>query len=196
MFRPSRLSELRLTIRYRSDLLQAARSQHVPLFPLQNFRNIQFLSVLSIGCSPDLYELKLSQNLIAVLHVDKYIEFWGILCSLHELSTFLNSTPADELPGDANYPDRVYAVEHSIATAVAEAASNKDCDRSEISFILLHSALLFIYTNLRQTPVGGSIRITLVARLRSVLEITHTIHLTEYFLQRSYGYFSLAPTRV
>ena len=92
------------------------------------------------------------------------------LRSLHELSMFLNllENENDELPVEACYPDRVYSMEHSILTTLYEGADHKR--NNDIWDVLRHASLLFIYTNLRQTPVGGEIRKSLSGRLRLALQ--------------------------
>lgn len=90
---------------------------------------------------------------------------------LHELGTFLNVAKSDALLCHAAYPDRVYTIEHSILTLLVK-APNRICTPSSISVIriLLTAGLLFIYTNLRQTPVGHGIRRRLATRIKKGLE--------------------------
>ena len=93
-----------------------------------------------------------------------------LLLSLHQLTTFLNSVDDGELPWDACYPDRVYEVEYTIALSLYDdhvIAENDE--KAEVGRLLLQAALLYIYSNLRQTPVGGTIRKTLLWRLRALL---------------------------
>lgn len=91
---------------------------------------------------------------------------------LHELSTFLNlvGKESDDLPVEACYPDRVYTVEHNILTSLYVSQSSPQGQRSNIWDILRHASLLFIYTNLRQTPVGGQIRKSLSNRLQLCMQ--------------------------
>jgi len=80
--------------------------------------------------------------------------------------------PGKELPAEAAYPDRLYTVEHTITTALTKELqyARLGRDNHSIFHTVLHASLLFIYTNLRQTPVGGAIRNALVNRLQNHLE--------------------------
>jgi len=128
------------------------------------------LSQLSDPAHARLYSLPFGENLLSVAVSQEHAEILRTLRSLHELSTFLNlsESETDELPVEACYPDRVYTVEHSILTPLYDSV---DPNRSnDIWNILRHASLLFIYTNLRQTPVGGEIRKSLSGRLRLALQ--------------------------
>jgi hypothetical protein len=90
---------------------------------------------------------------------------------LHELGTFLNIAKSDAMLCNAAYPDRVYTIEHSILTLLVK-APNRSCTPSSIGVIriLLMAGLLFIYTSLRQTPVGHGIRRRLTTQIKKGLE--------------------------
>jgi hypothetical protein len=87
---------------------------------------------------------------------------------LHELSTFLNLLPADgeELPVEAAYPDRVCSVENALLTDLAKQNNEEE---TGIFKVLQNAVLLFVYSNLRQTPVGGMIRKSILGRLTVTL---------------------------
>ncbi|RDW92605.1 hypothetical protein BP5796_01999 [Coleophoma crateriformis] len=152
-----------------ADLCNAARSQTTPRFPLLLFENLLSLSQCSPLKSPKCYELAPGKSLTAAAIAQGHSGALQILQSLHELSVFLNIMGPDQqaLPANAAYPDRVYGVEHRILTQLAHQAP----DSNAVFGPLLHAGLLYIYTNLRQTPVGGEIRQALVARLKTSLMV-------------------------
>ncbi|KAF4637063.1 hypothetical protein G7Y89_g1027 [Cudoniella acicularis] len=110
------------------------------------------------------------------------------LQDLHDLAMFLNHTNGTrkdgELPPSAAYPDRVYTVEHKILTCLAQ-ESNASIDTPEagsgILSLLLHASPLYIYTNLRQTPVGGQIRKSILTRLKTKLQISEIEYLAQIY---------------
>ena len=94
---------------------------------------------------------------------------------LHELSTFLKAVPRDELIWGAAYVDRLYVIEHSILTLLAARNATRvqysnEPSSTQIIRLLLTAGQLFIYTNLRQTPVGHGIRRRLVSRVEQAVE--------------------------
>jgi hypothetical protein len=102
-------------------------------------------------------------------------EILEILERLHELTVFLNvmpSGPGYEFPQEVNYADRVYIVEHRIATALSREPQHESFGGGSDSIFhtILHASQLYVYTNLRQTPVGGTLRKALVTRLKGHLE--------------------------
>jgi len=97
-----------------------------------------------------------------------------ILQDAHELAHFLDTIPPEDISylNEASYPDRVYSIEHHILQLLAQNDIIMDESPARIVTPLLHSLLLYTYTNLRLTPVGGQIRQRLVGRLRMSLEAT------------------------
>jgi hypothetical protein len=150
----------------------------MPRFPLVNF---EFESLLNYypPSARTLSLLRPSASLSRAAAQHRDAELLDQVQRLHELSTFLNVRPPgeDELPTEAAYPDRVYSVEHNLLTALANAAERKD----EIFDVLQNAALLFIYSNLRQTPVGGNIRKSILGRLTSCLERVELLALVEEY---------------
>ncbi|KAN0095202.1 Fungal specific transcription factor domain containing protein [Hyaloscypha variabilis] len=168
-----------------SDLCHASRSSSTPRFPLIHFPNLLPLSTFTPQEFTAIYCLPLPQSLFSLdpakhLHLHLHLSLLSILTQLHQLSTFLNLTPRPEqdLPQEAAYPDRVYLVEHQILTLLANYAipsfslnpDNEALVSESVIEILLRASLLYIYTNLRQTPVGGRLRQALVFELWSCLE--------------------------
>lgn len=99
------------------------------------------------------------------------VNIYELLLSLHELSTFLNLIGNRPLPWDAYYPDRVYEVEYCILLSQFDDSLVTQLDATAgIGQLILHAALLFIYTNLRETPVGERIRRKLLFRLTCALD--------------------------
>jgi len=102
---------------------------------------------------------------------------------LHELGTFLNVTHSDAMLCYASYPDRVYTIEHSILTLL-ERVSMRPCSPVGIGVMktFLIAGLLYIYTNLRQTPVGHGMRRRLATRIKKCHEQnpeSHSLMATE-----------------
>lgn len=123
--------------------------------------------------NPELATITTQKHHIIVSHV---------LISLHQLATFLNSVGDGLLPWDASYPDRVHEIEYSIALSLyGDHVVAENDDKVEIGQLLLQAALLHIYTNLRQTPVGGTIRDTLLSRLRALLSSMDLAHHSRRF---------------
>lgn len=166
----------------RSDLLYSSRSASAPRFPFQRFENAPHLSEFTPTASQSHYYIRFNQHLANITTVKHRIKISQILLSLHELSTFLNMTNVHELPWDAAYPDRVYEVEYYILVSLFDDRVVADLDDEvKIGSILLHSGLLYIYTNLRQTPVGGVIRRRLLSRLKIALDNVEVSSLTKLF---------------
>ena len=120
---------------------------------------------------------------MAIATTKHLIGISSLLLSLHQLSIFLNLANLQSLPWEAAYPDRVYAVEYQFLRALFDdhiIAITKE--QLEIGRILFHGGLLFIYTNLRETPVGGAIRLRLLARLQAALEGADLFRLSPFFL--------------
>lgn len=139
----------------------------MPRFPLEE---IEFEPLLN-HCPPSscpLSFLCLPASLCRAATQQGHTEILDQLQKLHELSTILNLRPVgeDDLPTEAAYPDRVYSIEHTLLTALANEAERK----IGIVDVLQNAALLFIYSHLRQTPVGGEIRQSILGRLTSCLE--------------------------
>lgn len=117
------------------------------------------------------YHLTTDPELATIITQKHRIIVSHLLITLHQLTTFLNSVDDGLLPWNASYPDRVYEIEYSIALSLYDDhVVAEDDDKVEIGQLLLQAALLYIYTNLRQTPVGGTIRDTLLSRLRALLD--------------------------
>ncbi|KAF8866894.1 hypothetical protein BDZ45DRAFT_177597 [Acephala macrosclerotiorum] len=167
-----------------ADLCCAARSQAPPRFPLYQHSGMSKLSDFYPAGSSASSILIENQELTTKALSQGKIEVLEILEDLHGLSTFLNEVgPAsDELPPEAAYSDRVYTVEHRLLTLLADRKSSL-CHASEepIITLLLQAALLYIYTNLRETPVGGAIRRTLATRVQYSLEMMDVSALMVHF---------------
>ena len=87
---------------------------------------------------------------------------------LHELSMFLNLVTDHWVLWNSLYADRVYALEHRISTLLGSSFFNQDSCSAEVEVvnIFLTAGLLFIYTNLRQTPIAHGLRKRLVSRVK------------------------------
>ncbi|KAH8169137.1 hypothetical protein LIA77_11263 [Sarocladium implicatum] len=134
--------------------------------------------------SLDQYRLVTKPAMEVITTFKHQIVLSDLLRALHELTTFLNSTNKRLLPEDASYPDRVYEVEHAIAVSLYDDFIIADNDEHvEIGMLLLQAAYLFIYSNLRETPVGGRIRETLLCRLRVLLSASDLERLSKNFTE-------------
>jgi len=161
---------------HRSDLLYSIRTQTLPRFPFQHLApNTSVPECLSPTHLPRRFTT--SQALLS-LSTAQSINIFAILEALNDLATLLNAYPngvGQELPTSIQYPDRVYVTEHEIVSILYTKSEmpvvNEEATSSRIIVeIFLHACLLYIYTNLRQTPVGGAMRRTLSARLKSCIQ--------------------------
>lgn len=97
-----------------------------------------------------------------------------IICDImrdtYELAHFLDnaSTEDPSLLDRAYFPDRIYIVEHQLLSLIAQA--EPQLSRDSILLPLMHALLLYIYTNIRLTPVDGRIRLTLISRLQKYVQ--------------------------
>jgi hypothetical protein len=91
---------------------------------------------------------------------------------MHELAYFLDMAPLKYIcDAPIDYPDRVYSVEYELLLIQAQIKLQPNEDSSILS-PMANGLFLYIYTNLRLTPVGSQIRRTLVENLKaSLLEI-------------------------
>ncbi|KAL2071899.1 hypothetical protein VTL71DRAFT_13134 [Oculimacula yallundae] len=155
-----------------ADLCGASRTQTVPMFPLVDFPNMPPLSTFSQPSCARLYILNLNESLLAKASIQEHVKMISTFQKLHELSTFLNlaGKETEDLPIAACYPDRVYSVEDNLVTALAISRENVSTQHNDIWDVFRHVSLLYIYTNLRQTPVGGRIRESLSNRLRICMQ--------------------------
>ena len=80
-------------------------------------------------------------------------------------------------------------MEHSLLTDIAK---QRDGEEVGIFEVLQNAALLFIYSNLRQTPVGGMIRKSILGRLTVALEAVELSTLVEGFPAEMLWVFFLA----
>ncbi|KAK0109449.1 hypothetical protein ONS95_002142 [Cadophora gregata] len=156
-----------------TDLLYATSWQSTPRFPYIDFSHLPPLSTFlpSSISSPILtFNNCLIHNLIQTGNGT----LLPILQDAHELTHFLDIIPPKDITylNEASYPDRVYSIEHHILELLAQNDIVMDDSPARIVTPLLHSLLLYTYTNLRLTPTGGQIRRTLVGRLRASLEAT------------------------
>lgn len=132
------------------------------------------LSVFSTQTSSGLYQLSLNQLLTDAAILSNRTEVLEVLSDLNRLATFLNASDKDELPFEAAYPDHLYIVENKVLCLLSEeeqkVINNAYHHRQkDIIELLLQVSLLYIYTNLRQTPMGGKLRRNLVWRMKDFL---------------------------
>lgn len=156
-----------------TDLLYATSWQSTPRFPYIDFSHLPPLSTYLPATSPKPI-LTFSNCLIHNLIQTGNGTLLPILQDAHELTHFLDVIQSKDISylNDASYPDRVYSIEHHILELLAQNDIIMDDSPARIITPLLHSLLLYTYTNLRLTPDGGQIRRTLVGRLRMSLEAT------------------------
>lgn len=155
----------------RSDLLASSRSAAAPRFPFHQAETFLPLFEFTADAFKNDYRIHLNPSLATIHTIKRQTGVSRLLGSLHNLSTFLNSVGSQELPWDAAYPDRVYEVEYQLlASLFDDEITAENLSQRQIGTVLFHSMLLFIYTNLRETPVGGAIRMRLLKRLKIVVE--------------------------
>ncbi|KAF2160338.1 hypothetical protein M409DRAFT_29188 [Zasmidium cellare ATCC 36951] len=161
-----------------SDVLYSSRALTQPMLPFY----VPILPPLQDMDTPFLpYSVTDEcQDKLAMRLVDtneKAVELETLLSRLNELSIYLNHSGRDRmLPFEVAYPDRVYVLERAVVemllrySAPAVDLDGRSADTNRILLMLLHACLLFIYTNLRQTPIGSGIRQDLVDRLSSAID--------------------------
>lgn len=133
------------------------------------------LSTFSSENSAHLYNIDFGLVLTDSTLLSNRTDILEVLRDLHQLATFLNVSGETELPFEAAYPDRLYSVEHRVLCLLneEELAVNTGYDVHGIISILLRVSLVYIYTNLRQTPIGGKLRQRLVEQLQLFLEFSN-----------------------
>lgn len=156
-------------------MLLAARTQVAPRFPLQPLEPQESITEFIPPAIANSTTLEHGETLLSEAMFFDRREILEILERLHELTVFLNvmpSGPGYEFPQQVNYADRVYIVEHMIATALSREPQHESFGGGPDSIFhtILHACQLYVYTNLRQTPVGGTLRKALVTRLKAHLE--------------------------
>ncbi|KAL2068568.1 hypothetical protein VTL71DRAFT_14905 [Oculimacula yallundae] len=156
-----------------TDLLHATSWQTTPRFPRMDFSHLRPLSNF-LSSSEHKPILSITFCLKQAL-----IDTWnGTLLSdlqdANELAYFLDITPPNEVNhlNDASIPDRIYSIESHILDLLSRSTHTINNCPADIVTPFLISLLLYIYTNLRQTPTGGSIRRILAERVRMSLEAT------------------------
>ncbi|KAH6695879.1 hypothetical protein BKA61DRAFT_662580 [Leptodontidium sp. MPI-SDFR-AT-0119] len=156
-----------------TDLLNATSWQSTARFPHIDFSYLQPLSHFLPIFEPKPV-LSFNDCLMRNLMQTGNGTLLPILQDAHELAHFLDVIPPKDINylNEASYPDRVYSIEHHVLELLAQNDIIIDDSPAGIITPLLHSLLLYTYTNLRLTPVGGQIRRTLVGRLRMNLEAT------------------------
>lgn len=157
----------------RTDLLYATSWLTIPRFPHIDFSYLQPLSSFLPIFEPKPV-LTFNDCLMRNLMETGNGTLLPILQDAHELAHFLDVIPPKDIShlNEASYPDRVYSIEHHILELLAQNDIIIDDSPAGIITPLLHSLLLYTYTNLRLTAVGGQLRRTLVGRLRINLENT------------------------
>ncbi|KAH7306056.1 hypothetical protein BKA65DRAFT_559904 [Rhexocercosporidium sp. MPI-PUGE-AT-0058] len=154
-----------------TDLLYATSWQSTPKFPHVDFSYLQPLSTF-LPFSVPKPVLSFNNCLVRNLMQTGNGTLLPILQDAHELAHFLDVIPPKDINylNEASYPDRVYSIEHHVLELLGQNDIIMDDSPALIVTPLLHSLLLYTYTSLRLTPVGGQIRRRLVGRLRINLE--------------------------
>lgn len=133
------------------------------LAPLCSFRN---------PTTPKPHFTVLNDALIRAAESSGNENLFSLMSEVYELAHFLDNAPPKD-PGlldRASFADRIYIIEHKILCAIAH--TERTPEPTSIILPLLHSLLLYIYTNIRLTPVDGPIRFTLISRLRRQIELS------------------------
>jgi hypothetical protein len=130
------------------------------------------LSTFFSETSSHLYNIDFGLVLTDAIILSNRTDILEVLRDLHQLATFLNLSGETDLPSEAAYPDRLYNVEHRILCLITEEelVVNTGYDLHNIISLLLRVCLVYIYTNLRETPIGGKLRQRLVEQLQLFLE--------------------------
>ncbi|OKL63172.1 hypothetical protein UA08_01234 [Talaromyces atroroseus] len=146
-----------------SDLLNSSSSERPVRFPLRLENQMAHLSNFAPSASHAEFLIHTNPDLDDIITLKNEVYVSELLLSLHELSTFLNIIGTHKLPWEVAYPDPSTDV------------------KAKLGVLILHAGLLFIYTNLRETPVGGRIRERLIARLRRALDAADIERMVLFF---------------
>jgi hypothetical protein len=167
---------------YRSDLLYSIRTRALPRLPFQQIS--PSTPILNFLPAEHPYRSFAPNSPLLFLTTKQSFEIFAILQQLHDLASILNAFPngmGQELPVELQYPDRVYTVEHQVISSlhsqtVSSSTTEQLSPSDTVVNILLHACLLYIYTNLRQTPVGGAMRRSIAARLQETISLAADIN--------------------
>ena len=165
----------------RADLCNATRWQSVPVFPLVSFPRLPSLTQFMPSTAPD-SQLCLYDPIISIAILSGHSDLLTLLQDLHTIAMFLDfANPKNTaILQNTAYVDHVYLAEHKGLMLMAQYKTSPpiflpvDMNPKETLIIplLLQALMLYIYTNIRLTPVSGSIRSTLVCRIQlSVAEM-------------------------
>lgn len=124
--------------------------------------------------------LILNPSLIGHIIRSSHTKLLWLLQDMHQLAFFLDKTTKKFITdAPIMYPERIYSIEYDLL--FLELKNRLGCSKpptltllASQCFItsLIHGLFLYIYTNLRYTPVGGRIRHTLAIRLMNHLQQT------------------------
>lgn len=123
--------------------------------------------------------LYLYDPIITTSILSGYSDLLPLLQALHELSLFLDfMNPKDNsVLHNVAYVDHIYLAEHKNLMLMAQyqeapptaLTMSLNIKETQILPFLFQSLMIYIYTNIRLTPRGGSIRSTLVCRLQTTV---------------------------
>ncbi|KXJ88326.1 hypothetical protein Micbo1qcDRAFT_214983 [Microdochium bolleyi] len=180
-----------------SDLLTSLSLKIPPHFPLVHNESLKPLwefvpagSQVWLARYHQVTEDTLPVMLDTITTRSHCISISHLLVTMHQLAVFLAAhNDCEVLPLAADYPDRVYEVEHNLSLAlyddqviVADTGDDRNGEsKVQVGQLLLHAALLFVYSHLRQTPVGGPIRAALLSRLVGLMNGMDLVRLSLTF---------------
>ncbi|KAH9221865.1 hypothetical protein DL95DRAFT_381644, partial [Leptodontidium sp. 2 PMI_412] len=161
-----------------ADLCNATRWNSTPRFPFVPFPDLLPLSSFySPGTEPP--TLLIDPTLTDAALNSGNGRLLPLLRELHSLAAFIDHTAPYGIVAleQASYPDRAYMVEYVLLDLISHSHTHPPTTSpthhvtGAVGIIapLLHALLLYIYSNIRLTPVGGRIRRTLASRLRAFL---------------------------
>jgi len=158
----------------RADLCNATRWQSAPVFPLISLPTLPSITQFMPKAIPDLH-LCLYDSIINTAILSGYSDLLQLLQDFHTIVKFLEFVdPKDTaLLQDIAFVDHVYIAEHKNLVLMARFNSTSPSllpvemnpKQTLVLPLLFQALMLYVYTNIRLTPVGGSIRSTLVGRI-------------------------------
>jgi len=159
----------------RADLCNATRWQSIPIFQLSSPPILPSITQFIPATAQDLH-LCLNDPIISTAVISGYSNLIPLLQDFHSIAMFLEfaNLKHTSVLQDVAYLDHVYYAEHTNLMLMAQyrtiSSSFFPVDiNSEETFILpllFQALMLYIYTNIRLTPIEASIRSILVDRIQ------------------------------
>lgn len=150
-----------------ADLCNATRWNSAPIFPPADFPSI-FPHSLLLPSTVQTSTLALRGSLLSSSMIAGVSALSDLLQDLHALALFLDRTdPRDvDILHDVAYADRACLVEYQTLMMTAQYINPPVHSKEMVLPLLFQALLLYIYTNIRLTPVGSNLRSAVIGRIK------------------------------